>query len=138
MSVAERAPSFLKQSPVPGDDTRREAGPAVLELEAESEETGVLCRHCRHRITGGSWAISVNGAHHHVFANPHGLVFDILCYSRADGCHATQESSDEFTWFPGYRWHIALCRVCAGHLGWKFVSREDLFYGLAAEYLILP
>jgi hypothetical protein len=104
----------------------------------ETEDAGVLCRYCRRRVTEHSRGISVNGSHHHVFANPHGMVFDILCYSSADGCYPGLESSGEFTWFAGYRWHVALCRSCSHHLGWLFVGEGSSFYGLAAEFLILP
>lgn len=29
------------------------------------------------------------------------------------------------TWFPGYAWTIACCRLCGDHIGWKFTAIEN-------------
>ncbi|MFH1157236.1 MAG: cereblon family protein [Pseudomonadota bacterium] len=130
--------TVMKQSPDTGPGNSPHGDPDTKILEQEKEQTQVLCRYCRSFVTDQEKQISVNDAHHHVFANPHGLIFDILCYSRAQGCLVLPESSSEFTWFAGYRWHAVLCRSCSNHLGWFFLSGSDSFFGLIEEHLIIP
>lgn len=45
------------------------------------------------------------------------------------------EPSSEFSWFPGYEWHIIVCKRCSRHIGWQFrASTENLipalFFGI--------
>jgi hypothetical protein len=35
------------------------------------------------------------------------------------------QPSGEFSWFPGYTWTIASCRICNEHLGWIFHSPDS-------------
>jgi len=108
------------------------------ELQAEEkEEPFYLCRQCLNPITPKSARIVVNGAHQHTFANPHGIVFDIGCFKEAEGCGAVGSPTDEFVWFAGYMWQVALCRACLAHLGWFFTSAvDDSFFGLIMDHLI--
>jgi hypothetical protein len=46
-------------------------------------------------------------------------------------------ASAEFSWFSGYRWRVALCGRCLGHLGWRF-EQGDSFYGLILDRLLFP
>jgi hypothetical protein len=83
--------------------------------------------------------IVVDGSHHHVFANPHGLVFEIVCFAAVTGCGVAGEASAEFTWFPGYRWRVLFCGACLTHLGWKFDGEDGgAFYGLIRDRLQQP
>ena len=78
----------------------------------------------------------MQGAHQHTFANPHGLVFRIGCFRRARGCGYTGPLSNEFSWFRGYSWRIAVCGRCLNQLGWLFVSSADTaFNGLILDQL---
>lgn len=49
------------------------------------------------------------------------------------------ESSTEYSWFPGYAWQIAQCADCQTHIGWRFsVSKGEkltpkVFYGLSGR-----
>ncbi len=104
--------------------------------EEEEPAKEVLCRFCRYRISEPKYVIPVNGSTKHIFANPHGLVFEIICVKEAPGCSISAGSSTEFTWFPGHRWHVALCRSCMNHIGWFFVSDTHAFYGLILDRLI--
>lgn len=105
--------------------------------EDEKEDPFYLCRQCLNPITPKSAKIIVNGSHQHTFANPHGLVFDIGCFSNAEGCGAVGIPTDEFTWFAGYKWRVALCRACLTHMGWLFTSAgSDGFFGLIMDHLI--
>ena len=52
----------------------------------------------------------------------------------APGAAPAGGASDEFTWFPGYSWRIALCRDCGRHMGWQFLGDDD-FFGLIKTHL---
>ncbi len=106
--------------------------------EGEEEDLHILCSVCGHIITRPSEAITIRGARHHVFANPYGLVFETACFKRAKGCVVTGRPSDEFTWFPGHQWQIALCGSCLNHLGWWFSSGRNAFFCLIIDQLIFP
>lgn len=109
------------------------------EKEKEEEEPFLLCRQCGNPITSKSARIVVNGAHQHTFANPHGLVFEIGCFKNADGCAPVGAPTDEFTWFAGYMWRVALCRSCLAHMGWLYTGQEASgFFGLILDHLIDP
>ena len=110
---------------------------AQIEEEAESGQD-VLCAFCQNDISSIREGIVVNGSHDHIFANPHGLVFEVVCYNTAHGCAVCSPLTTEFTWFPGFGWRIAVCRYCAGHLGWFFQSEADSFFGLILKNLIIP
>ncbi len=113
---------------------------AVEEQIASAEDAPlIVCRRCRQTIARPSDAIEVNGSHRHVFANPHGLVYEIGCFAGVTGCGAVGPASDEFTWFAGYAWQTLLCTDCLSHLGWSFASRGgDLFFGMILDHLIIP
>lgn len=91
----------------------------------------VHCSICFHLVTRSRWAISIDG-HEHVFANPRGLVFRVVCYDEAPGAVAEGEATDQFTWFKGFLWQFVLFRGCGEHLGWKYrrASGDSSFYGL--------
>ena len=118
--------------------------PGHPETEAESdaeqnEEAYILCRQCGQPVTRPDDRISVQGAHIHTFANPHGLVFEIACFRSVIGCGTVGPATDEFSWFSGYRWQIVICADCLTHLGWLFTSAgRDSFAGLILDRLIQP
>ena len=116
---------------------------ALVDAEEEAslqDQTGpvaYLCKACRAKITTSAMRIAVNGKHAHICANPHGLVFEVGCFSRASGCFLVGSPTEEFTWFPGYAWCIALCLQCTAHLGWHYRSaKAGEFYGLILPNLI--
>jgi hypothetical protein len=128
---------------VPPDEADAEGDIAVMEEtdeEMESEEEAfILCRQCRQAITRPDDRITVQGAHRHTFANPHGIVFEIGCFQNVQGCGYAGAASDEFTWFAGYSWRVCFCRMCLTHLGWGFSSRGGhVFHGLILDRLIEP
>ena len=108
------------------------------EIEEETEkEKYICCRQCNHVITSQNEIIEIQGAHRHTFANPHGIVFEIGCFSTAPGCGCAGPASYEFSWFKGFSWRIALCLLCLTHLGWLFSSTGDTgFYGLILDHLV--
>jgi len=118
-------------------------GKIVPELEDEVVEkiadsgASILCRQCRHLVTTEADRISVQGSHQHTFANPHGFIFQIGCFQSAPGCGYTGPLIAEFSWFKGFSWKIAVCRLCSVQLGWLFVSSGmERFYGLVLNRLI--
>jgi hypothetical protein len=127
----------------PADQPGPEGETTLLEKEAEDqapeEEEYILCRQCRQAITRPDDRLSIQGAHRHTFANPHGIVFDIGCFRRVIGCGYAGAASDEFTWFAGYNWRVCYCTMCLTHLGWIFGSKAgDNFHGLIMDRLIEP
>ncbi len=117
--------------------TGPEASPAGE--ETRQAEPRILCRECLHPITRDQERISVDGAHHHTFANPYGIVFEIDCFKHAPGCTPAGPASAEFSWFSGWTWRVALCTACLTHLGWMFQSPGgESFHGLIVDRLIEP
>lgn len=108
--------------------------------EADAGEGGasLRCVQCRHKITWRGAGMELQGSHRHVFFNPHGQVFELGLFSSAKGCVAIGPGSEEFTWFPGYAWQVALCGRCGLHLGWLYrgVSRPGNFWGLILPNLV--
>ncbi|HHN65752.1 MAG TPA: hypothetical protein ENK09_10365 [Nitrospirae bacterium] len=101
-----------------------------------ADESRIICRHCGNHITSVEEIITVQGSHRHVFTNPAGLVFEIGCFSTADGCLVSGIPTREFTWFSGYSWNYAHCGNCLTHLGWFYQNRDSSFFGLILERLI--
>ncbi len=106
------------------------------EMDTRKEEI-IRCKVCGHKITTYREKVNVNGSHHHTFANPNGIIFDIGCYKTASGCLNTGPFTNEFSWFTGYQWRISICASCTTHLGWLFLSaNNNSFYGLILDRLI--
>jgi hypothetical protein len=93
------------------------------------------CIECQYPITRKSDRIQINEKHQHVFANPHGYIFQIGCFAQAPGCVIAGEETSYFSWFPGYTWRFAHCGQCLTLLGWAFRSNESQFLGLILDKL---
>jgi len=105
----------------------------------EEEARYVRCRGCLHPITREEERASAAGGFQHTFANPHGIVFTIGCFSAAEGCALVGPPSDEFPWFAGHSWQVAICAGCRAHLGWRFGAPSGaIFWGLILDHLIFP
>ncbi|MCU0560156.1 MAG: cereblon family protein [Desulfobacterales bacterium] len=129
------------RKPVARPQAEREPppAPAAAGEQPRQAEPWILCRECLHPVTRDRERISVAGAHRHTFANPHGIVFEIGCFSRAPGCARVGPASAEFSWFPGCTWQVAVCAACLAHLGWGFQSPGGgNFFGLILDRLIEP
>ena len=119
----------VESAKIAGED---EAG----EKEPEKENY-LLCRQCHQVITSPAERTVVHGSHQHTFANPHGIVYEIGCFRNVMGCGHAGPATDDFTWFPGFSWRVALCTLCLIHLGWRFVSTGgEGFSGLILDRLI--
>ena len=53
----------------------------------------------------------------------------------SDRVQTSKNPTEEYSWFPGYSWTIAACKVCGDHLGWTFWSPDD--DGWRREFLSL-
>ncbi len=100
------------------------------------DRDGLLyCAECQYPITRTIDRIEVNEKHRHVFANPHGYIYQIGCFAQASGGITVGEEESHFSWFPGYTWRITACGGCLTLLGWAFRSRESRFFGLILKKL---
>lgn len=110
-----------------------------VEVEDEATTGGggsrIVCAACGAEVTTAGDRIDKRGRHEHYFVNPHGIDFQVACYRAAPGCSAVGPPTSEFTWFPGYRWQLALCATCQVHLGWHFTGDGAPFFGLIADRL---
>lgn len=102
------------------------------------DDSVFICAFCYNPIADPLRQIIIHQSFRHIFANPYGYVFEIGCFSDVIGCRRASISSNEFSWFIGYSWQIAICTNCSAHLGWYFLSESDRFWGLILEKLILP
>ena len=103
-------------------------------LSQRSRDKQLLCRHCANPITTMAERIEVSGSHQHHFTNPANESFHIGCFRDAPGCALHGRAWGEHSWFPRYRWTVALCSRCDAHLGWRFKAK-DLFFGLILDQL---
>ena len=104
---------------------------ADIEVE-DATDDAVYCAGCGEVVTRTRWAFSMNGSHEHVFFNPHGVVFRVLCFTEAPGARDEGQPTDDFTWFKGFDWNFALCGGCGEHLGWRYAGDDGpgVFFGL--------
>jgi hypothetical protein len=138
--TASSLPGFFFREPSRIFDPRKQDNAIARDKnkEAPSVDRGfLLCVQCRQIITAWVDRMEVGGSHRHTFANPHGIVFEIGCFSAAKGCGIAGPATDDFSWFTGYCWEIAYCRSCLTHLGWRFASgNTNGFYALILDRLV--
>jgi len=107
------------------------------DVEVLDKKPDIICRSCGNGIASSEHRIELFGTHHHTFANPAGIVYQVGCFSSAPGCVALGRLTLEFTWFPGYAWCFALCAACRTHLGWHYRSEtREAFFGLIMNRLV--
>jgi len=108
-----------------------------LDEEERADDRWLLCMFCRQRITSEDKAIQINNRHCHTYSNPAGTRFRIGCFSSAAGCQHHSHPTEEYTWFKGFSWQVALCTNCQTQMGWYYRSAAAMsFYGLILDYLI--
>ncbi|KAF5288697.1 hypothetical protein FQR65_LT11962 [Abscondita terminalis] len=110
-----------------------------LELKFLEMERLLCCALCKAEITNQKhvFAMSKDGVQSN-YCNPSGHVYETVTVLKASNFNLTGSPSKEFSWFPGYWWTIMQCRLCRGHIGWKFSSNHlqpHEFYGLAKSGL---
>jgi hypothetical protein len=112
-------------------DITSKNGPAAV---APDDPEAIVCRSCRMLITRAAERIMVQGAHEHTCANPAGLLYRIGCF-RAAECSYAGEPTQEWTWFRGFAWQVAICRHCCRQVGWRFSAAGREFHGLILDRL---
>ncbi|XP_030376258.1 protein cereblon homolog isoform X2 [Scaptodrosophila lebanonensis] len=105
------------------------------------EESLFYCRYCNSSLAYCSdlFAMSKHGVQTQ-YCNSAGYIHETNTVYRvmAHAIGYSGEPSTEFSWFPGYQWHIILCKFCAQHVGWEFKAVEPnlapkVFFGLAGS-----
>lgn len=96
----------------------------------------LLCRVCGSPVTSEAERIAINGSHDHIFRNPGGVVFHVGCFTDAKGCLVVGAFTEEYTWFSGFEWCYAVCSGCHVHLGWRYESNGEGFFGLILDRLV--
>ncbi len=99
--------------------------------KASAGKDFIYCAVCSSVIGRIADKTSINGSHDHVCTNPHGVTFQLGCWTQALGCTISGQRMAADTWFAGFRWRLASCAECRNHLGWYFDRDEaTYFYGL--------
>jgi len=120
----------------PADEEAQESAVNRRLKEQQLEDRWLYCRICGTVIVHKSERILMLGAHNHTFTNPSGMTFNIGCFGSVVGCTHLGDETEQYTWFPGYAWLLALCSGCGIHLGWRFRGGETQFHGLILDRLI--
>ncbi len=101
--------------------------------------TRYVCANCHTPVSDASCLLVIQGdSPNHYFANPDGLLFEILtfswCQNLRDGSHSVWKD----TWFAGYAWTVQYCSGCQIHMGWRYDGSTEptRFYGIVRERLI--
>lgn len=96
----------------------------------------LCCSACRAPVTSILQRATRAGRHEHLCRNPDGVLFRVGCYGEAPGCAMIGRATAHWTWFPGYRWRVALCGRCGAHLGWHYQDGSgEGFFGLIVDRL---
>ncbi|KRF78730.1 protein cereblon isoform X2 [Drosophila virilis] len=105
------------------------------------QESLFYCRYCNSSLAYCSdlFAMSKHGVQTQ-YCNSAGYIHETNTVYRviAHAIGYSGEPSTEFSWFPGYQWHIIICKFCAQHVGWEFKAVEPnlapkVFFGLAGS-----
>ncbi len=124
---------FFKRSP--GYDIK-EISLTKTKKKKKTREIYYLCKFCKTKITSSRYKIKVNGKFKHLCANPHGILFEIGCFSHGTNYVPASKPTEEFTWFKGYAWQIIVCINCLNHLGWIYTLGDSSFLGLILTNLV--
>lgn len=117
---------------------QKPSGRARIKTEKKfglEEEHFIYCRTCGSVITTPESIIAVDNHHVHSFSNPAGIVYEIGCFSSAEGCGIHGDPTAEHTWFEGFSWSFSICLSCLSHLGWFYQNETESFFGLILDRL---
>uniref|UniRef100_A0A2K5LN57 Protein cereblon n=1 Tax=Cercocebus atys TaxID=9531 RepID=A0A2K5LN57_CERAT len=143
--------SYRVAACLPIDDVLRiqllKIGSAIQRLRCEldimNKCTSLCCKQCQEtEITTKNeiFSLSLCGPMA-AYVNPHGYVHETLTVYKACNLNLIGRPSTEHSWFPGYAWTVAQCKICASHIGWKFTAtKKDMspqkFWGLTRSALL--
>jgi len=99
------------------------------------------CTVCGGLITHSDRLVAIGGRNRHFYVNPSGVECDFHTFDACPGAMALGEAIEAHTWFSGYGWRMAFCRVCGQHLGWHYEAvsrsmRPHGFWGILASLLV--
>jgi hypothetical protein len=106
-----------------------------MRTKEDSDKKWIRCRNCNYKIALVSDKIKIDNTDTHIFENPAGIFFRVVCFSEAPGSINISDYTMDNTWFSGWLWSITLCRSCNNHIGWNYTSGSGEFYGLIADRL---
>jgi hypothetical protein len=110
------------------------AEPGTSYEEEPGIEEKILCRNCHAHITDKAEEVSINESDYHLFKNPAGIYFRIVCFCNAPGCTIISDYTEKYTWFEGYSWLFIMPDMSFAP-GWHYISLDRTFYGLIADRL---
>jgi len=118
---------------------QRDRNPSARREPETSDRTRLVCSRCGTTIATAD-AVMPRGDWPLVFANPQGLVFELVLLRAAQQLVLVGPATTEHTWFSGYAWRVALCGGCGAHLGWRYEAVEPerspaMFFGLQSKEL---
>ena len=88
-----------------------------------------LCAWCHNRVANERNRFPYNGKDEFTFANPEGIRFEIITFSRTLDCREVGVPTLEHTWFAGHAWSCCQCERCGQQLGWYYAGPHQ-FAGL--------
>lgn len=94
-----------------------------------------LCAWCHNRVANEKDRFLYDGKDEFIFANPEGIRFAILIFSRILGCREVGAPTLEHTWFAGHAWSFCHCDRCGRQLGWYYVGQHQ-FAGLIKRRIV--
>ncbi len=115
--------------------TIKEATKTEVRKKSSIKGDDWICKNCFNKITSDKARYYYSGSSEFNFVNPQGHQFNIITFSKADGCKSSGEAVLEHTWFPGHSWNFSSCSKCGIHLGWKYFG-ENSFYGLIKNRIV--
>ncbi|XP_004536619.1 protein cereblon homolog [Ceratitis capitata] len=106
-----------------------------------TDDSVFTCRYCNNRIANCQqlFAMSKHGVQTQ-YCNSAGYIHETNTVYQLlpDAITYSGQPSAEFSWFPGYEWHIIVCKICSRHIGWKFKALEPnlvpkSFFGISSS-----
>jgi hypothetical protein len=93
------------------------------------------CRSCGGLITHSDRLIRIAGTNRHHHVNPAGSECDFHTFLACPGAVALGDATENYSWFSGYDWRMAVCSQCGQHLGWYYEAisrfeRPGEFWGI--------
>lgn len=107
--------------------------------EKAKEPHRYVCAACRTPVSDASRKVVIQGeSPYHFFANPEGILFEILTLSWCQNLRDGSPSIWQDTWFAGYAWTVQYCSGCQMHMGWRYdgPSEPNRFYGIVRQRLV--
>ncbi|XP_011178277.2 protein cereblon [Zeugodacus cucurbitae] len=106
-----------------------------------TDDSVFTCRYCGNRIANCQqlFAMSKHGVQTQ-YCNSAGYIHETNTVYQLlpDAITYSGQPSAKFSWFPGYEWHIIVCKICSRHIGWKFKALEPnlvpkSFFGISSS-----